>query len=246
MLRPLIVLPTYNEADNIAEVLRRARAAAPDAGILVVDDSSPDGTADIAKAMTGEVGAVDILSRPVKSGLGSAYREGFKWGRERGFDVLMEMDSDLSHDPADIPRLLRGIDDGADLVIGSRYVPGGEIPHWPWHRRALSKYGNRYSAAMLRIDVHDMTAGYRAYRSDMVARIDIDNVRADGYGFQVEMTYFVAQAGGRIVEVPIKFVDRVRGTSKMSTNIVVEAMALVTWWGIRDRVTRRRPNAATS
>ena len=246
MLRPLIVLPTYNEADNIAEVLRRARAAAPDAGILVVDDSSPDGTADIAKAMAGEVGAVDILSRPEKSGLGSAYREGFKWGRERGFDVLMEMDSDLSHDPADIPRLLKAIDEGADLVIGSRYVPGGEIPHWPWHRRALSKYGNRYSAAMLRIDVHDMTAGYRAYRSDMVARIDIDNVRADGYGFQVEMTYFVAQAGGRIVEVPIKFVDRVRGTSKMSTNIVVEAMALVTWWGIRDRVTRRRPNAATS
>jgi dolichol-phosphate mannosyltransferase len=236
---PLIVLPTYNEAENIAEVLRRARAAAPEAGFLVVDDSSPDGTADIAKAMAAEVGAVDILSRPAKSGLGSAYRDGFKWGRERGFDVLMEMDSDLSHDPADIPRLLRGIDEGADLVIGSRYVPGGEIPHWPWHRRALSKYGNRYSAAMLRIDVHDMTAGFRAYRSDMVGRIDIDSVRADGYGFQVEMTYFVAHAGGRIVEVPIKFVDRVRGTSKMSTNIVVEAMALVTWWGIRDRVTRR-------
>jgi dolichol-phosphate mannosyltransferase len=240
-LRALIVLPTYNEADNIAEVLRRARAAAPDAGILVVDDSSPDGTADIARALTAEVGGVEILTRPDKSGLGSAYRDGFKWGRERGFDVLMEMDSDLSHDPADIPRLLTGIDDGADLVIGSRYVPGGSIPHWPWHRRALSKYGNRYSAAMLRIDVHDMTAGFRAYRSDMVGRIDIDGVRADGYGFQVEMTYFVAQAGGRIVEVPIKFVDRVRGTSKMSTNIVVEAMALVTWWGIRDRVTRRTP-----
>jgi dolichol-phosphate mannosyltransferase len=191
--------------------------------------------------LTAEVGGVEILTRPAKSGLGSAYRDGFKWGRERGFDVLMEMDSDLSHDPADIPRLLTGIDDGADLVIGSRYVPGGSIPHWPWHRRALSKYGNRYSAAMLGIDVHDMTAGFRAYRSDMVGRIDIDGVRADGYGFQVEMTYFVAQAGGRIVEVPIKFVDRVRGTSKMSTNIVVEAMALVTWWGIRDRVTRRTP-----
>jgi dolichol-phosphate mannosyltransferase len=222
-------------------VLRRARAAAPDAGILVVDDSSPDGTADIARASTAEVGGVDILTRPAKSGLGSAYREGFKWGRERGFDVLMEMDSDLSHDPADIPRLLKGIDEGADLVIGSRYVPGGSIPHWPWHRRALSKYGNRYSASMLGIDVRDMTAGFRAYRADMVARLDIDSVRADGYGFQVEMTYFVAQAGGRIVEVPIKFVDRVRGTSKMSTNIVVEAMALVTWWGIRDRVTRRTP-----
>jgi dolichol-phosphate mannosyltransferase len=240
MLRPLIVLPTYNEAENIAEILRRVRAAVPQAGILVVDDSSPDGTADIAGAMAGEVGDLDILSRPRKSGLGSAYRDGFKWGRERGFEVLMEMDSDFSHDPADIPRLLKGIDEGADLVIGSRYVQGGAIPHWPWHRRALSKYGNRYSAAMLRLDVRDLTAGYRAYRTAIVERIDIDAVRAEGYGFQVEMTYFVAQAGGRIVEVPIKFVDRVRGTSKMSSAIVVEAMGLVTWWGIRDRVLRRQ------
>jgi len=241
VLRPLIVLPTYNEADNIAEILRRVRAVVPQAGILVVDDSSPDGTADIVWAMISEVGQVDILSRPRKSGLGSAYRDGFKWGRTRGFDVLMEMDSDFSHDPADIPRLLKGIDDGADLVIGSRYVPGGEIPHWPWHRRALSKYANRYSAAMLRLGIRDLTAGYRAYRGEMLDRIDLDAVRAEGYGFQVEMTYFVADAGGRIVEVPIKFVDRVRGTSKMSMNIVVEAMALVTWWGIRDRVKRRRP-----
>ncbi|HEV3351630.1 MAG TPA: polyprenol monophosphomannose synthase [Acidimicrobiales bacterium] len=240
MLRPLIVLPTYNEAENIAEILRRVRAAVPQAGILVVDDSSPDGTGDIARAMAGEVGDLDILSRPRKSGLGSAYRDGFKWGRERGFEVLMEMDSDFSHDPADIPRLLKGIDEGADLVIGSRYVQGGAIPHWPWHRRALSKYGNRYSAAMLRLDVRDLTAGYRAYRTAIVERIDIDAVRAEGYGFQVEMTYFVAQAGGRIVEVPIKFVDRVRGTSKMSSAIVVEAMGLVTWWGIRDRVLRRQ------
>jgi dolichol-phosphate mannosyltransferase len=240
VLRPLIVLPTYNEAENIAEILRRVRAVVPQAGILVVDDSSPDGTADIAGAMAGEVGDLDILSRPRKSGLGSAYRDGFKWGRERGFEVLMEMDSDFSHDPADIPRLLKGIDEGADLVIGSRYVPGGAIPHWPWHRRALSKYGNRYSAAMLRLDVRDLTAGYRAYRTEIVERIDIDAVRAEGYGFQVEMTYFVAQAGGRIVEVPVKFVDRVRGTSKMSSAIVVEAMGLVTWWGIRDRVLRRQ------
>jgi len=243
VLRPLIVLPTYNEAENIAEILRRVRAVVPHAGILVVDDSSPDGTADIVRAMTSEVGAVDVLSRPSKSGLGSAYRDGFKWGRSHGFDVLMEMDSDFSHDPADIPRLLKGIDDGADLVIGSRYVPGGEIPHWPWHRRALSKYGNRYSAAMLRLGVRDLTAGYRAYRGEMIDRIDLDAVRAEGYGFQVEMTYFVAQAGGRIVEVPIKFVDRVRGTSKMSSSIIVEAMGLVTWWGIRDRVLRKKRQA---
>ena len=240
MLRPLIVLPTFNEADNITEILRRVRAVAPQAGILVVDDSSPDGTADLVRAMTSEIGDVDILSRPRKSGLGSAYRDGFKWGRQRGFDVLMEMDSDFSHDPADIPRLLKGIEDGADLVIGSRYVPGGEIPHWPWHRRALSKYANRYSAMMLHLPVRDLTAGYRAYRGETLDRIELDAVRAEGYGFQVEMTYFVAQIGGRIDEVPIKFVDRVRGTSKMSMNIVVEAMALVTWWGVRDRVTRRR------
>lgn len=240
MLRPLIVLPTYNEAENIAEILRRVRAVAPEAGVLVVDDSSPDGTADIARAMAGELGAIEILSRPRKSGLGSAYRDGFKWGRQRGFEVLVEMDSDFSHDPADIPRLLKGVDDGADLVIGSRYMPGGEIPHWPWHRRALSKYGNRYSAAMLRLGVSDLTAGYRAYRGQMLDRIDIDAVRAEGYGFQVEMTYFTAEAGGRIVEIPIKFVDRVRGTSKMSSAIVIEAMALVTWWGIRDRVLRRK------
>src|SRR2546421_11900288 len=146
MLRPLIVLPTYNEAENIAEIVRRVRAAAPHAGMLVVDDSSPDGTAEIARAAASEVGDVEILSRPRKSGLGSAYRDGFKWGRQRGFEVLVEMDSDFSHDPDDLPRLLKGIDDGADLVIGSRYVPGGEIPHWPWHRRALSKDGNLYSA----------------------------------------------------------------------------------------------------
>ncbi len=240
-LRALIVLPTFNEAENIADVLRRVRAAAPAADVLVVDDSSPDATADLAKAMAAEVGQVDVLIRPEKSGLGSAYREGFGIGLSRGYEALMEMDSDLSHDPADIPRLLRPLDEGADLVIGSRYVPGGSIPHWPWHRRALSRYGNRYSAAMLRIGVRDMTAGFRAYRADILRRIDLEGVRADGYGFQVEMTYFVANAGGRIVEVPIKFVDRVRGTSKMSSTIVVEAMGLVTWWGIRDRVRRRRP-----
>jgi dolichol-phosphate mannosyltransferase len=240
-VKPLVVLPTYNEAENITDILHRVRAAAPEAGVLVVDDSSPDGTAEFARIAAGEVGgAIDILSRPAKSGLGSAYRDGFRWGRERGFDVLMEMDSDFSHDPADIPRLLRAIDEGADLVIGSRYVPGGEIPHWPWHRRALSKYGNLYSAAMLRIDVHDMTAGFRAYRSDLLVRIDVDTVGAEGYGFQIEMTHRVARAGGRIVEVPIKFVDRVRGTSKMSGAIIAEAMGLVTWWGVRDRALRRK------
>jgi len=237
-LKALVVLPTYNEADNIAEILRRVRAVAPDADVLVVDDSSPDGTAAIASAMDQETGGVDVLSRPAKSGLGSAYRDGFRLGRQRGYEALMEMDSDFSHNPADIPRLLGALEDGADLAIGSRYVPGGAIPDWGWHRRALSKYANLYAAAMLKLDVRDATAGFRAYRADMVGRIDIESVRAEGYGFQIEMTHRVARAGGRIVEVPIEFVDRRLGQSKMSSHIVVEALLLVAWWGLKDRLTR--------
>jgi len=235
-MRTLVVLPTYQEAENIAEVLRRLRLAVPDADILVVDDSSPDGTAEIAKATGHELGRVDLLVRPAKAGLGSAYRAGFGEGMSRGYDVLVEMDSDLSHDPAALPGLLGEIEGGADLVVGSRYIPGGSIPHWPVHRRMLSRYGNRYAAMMLHLDVHDATSGFRAYRAGMLARIDIDSVHADGYGFQIEMAYRVARAGGRVVERPIEFVDRIRGNSKMSFRIIAEAMCLVTWWGVRDRL----------
>jgi dolichol-phosphate mannosyltransferase len=238
-VRTLVVLPTYEEADNIAEVLRRLRAAVPAADILVVDDSSPDGTAAIAKAAGHELGGVDVAIRPAKSGLGSAYRHGFREGLDLGYEVLVEMDSDLSHDPAALPSLLQALEEGADLAIGSRYVPGGSIPHWPLHRRSLSRWGNRYAARMLRLRVHDSTSGFRAYRADMLRRIDVDQVRADGYGFQIEMVYRVAQLGGRIVERPIEFRDRERGNSKMSMRIVGEALALVSWWGIRDRITRR-------
>ena len=237
-MRPLVVLPTYNEALNIAEVLTKARAAVPDAEVLVVDDGSPDGTADLAEELGKELEQIGVLRRPGKAGLGSAYRAGFRIGLDRGLDVMIEMDSDLSHDPAALPSLLAAIDEGADLVIGSRYVPGGSIPNWRLHRRLLSRWGNRYAAAVLNLGVHDCTAGYRAYRATLLNKIDLDAVRADGYGFQIEMTYVVSQAGGKIVEVPISFSDRVRGTSKMSGRIVVEAMVLVTWWGIRDRVLR--------
>jgi dolichol-phosphate mannosyltransferase len=240
VVRSLIVLPTYNEAANIAEVLRRVRAAVPAADVLVVDDSSPDGTAGIARAMGEELTGVDVLSRPAKSGLGSAYRAGFRVGFDRGYDALVEMDSDLSHDPAALPTLLQALEEGADLAVGSRYIPGGSIPDWSWHRRALSRWGNRYAAFMLRLDVTDATSGFRAYRSRMVERIDIDSVRADGYGFQIEMAHRVARAGGRIVEVPIEFVDRREGTSKMSSWIVIEALGLVTWWGLKERLSRRR------
>lgn len=237
--RPLVVIPTYQEAENIATTLHRARAALPGAAILVVDDGSPDGTADLAEAAGVEVGGVEVLRRGEKSGLGSAYRAGFARGLAAGHDVLIEMDADLSHDPSDLPRLVAAIDDGADLAIGSRYVPGGETPHWPWHRLMLSRWGNRYVAFALRVPVVDATAGFRAYRAETLTAIDYETTSADGYAFQVEMAYRVTRAGRRIAEIPIRFTDRVRGTSKMSGRIVVEAMALVTWWALRDRLLRR-------
>jgi dolichol-phosphate mannosyltransferase len=238
-MRPLVVIPTYQEAENIAVVLRRVRAAAPSASVLVVDDGSPDGTADLAEATGAEVGQVSVLRRARKAGLGSAYRAGFERGLEMGHDVLVEMDADLSHDPADVPRLLQAVADGAILAIGSRYVPGGGTPHWPLHRRLLSRWGNRYAGLVLGLGVRDATAGFRAYRAEVLDAIDYQTTRADGYAFQVEMAYRVRRAGGSITEVPIMFSDRVRGTSKMSTRIVAEAMLLVTWWALRDRVLRR-------
>jgi dolichol-phosphate mannosyltransferase len=245
-MRPLVVLPTYNEALNIAEVLGRARSAVPDAQILVVDDGSPDGTADLAEDLGRQLGNVSVLRRPAKAGLGSAYRLGFREGLARDQDVIIEMDSDLSHDPAALPSLLAAIDAGADLVIGSRYVPGGTIPNWRLHRRLLSRWGNRYAGFVLNLPVHDATAGFRAYRATALEKIDLDAVKADGYGFQIEMVYAVRRNGGVIVEVPISFKDRVRGTSKMSSRIVVEALGLVTWWGFRDRVLRRGKRPVTS
>jgi len=237
-VRVLVVLPTYQEAANIVEVLRRVRVSLPGADVLVVDDSSPDGTADIAKASGEELGRIDVLVRPEKQGLGQAYRAGFRWGRERGYDVLIEMDSDLQHDPSALPSLVKGIEQGADLVIGSRYIPGGHIPEWSRGRAMLSRWGNRYAASMLAMDVHDATSGFRAYRASALDRFPLDTVRADGYGFQIEMAHQVVLTGGTVVEVPITFLDRQVGTSKMSSRIVVEALLLVTWWGIRQRVQR--------
>lgn len=239
-MRVLVCIPTYQEAENIATILRRVRASVPSADVLVIDDGSPDGTADLAQALGREVGQVDVLRRTEKAGLGKAYRAGFAIGLERGYEAMVEIDADLSHDPAALPSLLHAVEDGADLAIGSRYVPGGHIPNWKWHRKALSRWGNRYAATVLGVGVRDITAGYRVYRADMLRVMELDTVRADGYGFQIEMTYRVAQHEGRIVEVPIDFVDRTLGMSKMSGNIIFEALTLVTWWGLRDRVLRRR------
>jgi glycosyltransferase involved in cell wall biosynthesis len=240
-VRTLIVTPTYQEADNVAEFLRRARAAVPAADILVVDDNSPDGTADIAQGVADELGQIEVLRRPKKIGLGDAYRAGFTVGAERGYDVLVQIDADLSHDPNALPTLLAAVDEGADAAIGSRYVPGGSIPHWPWRRRALSKWGNRYTSFVLGLPINDATSGYRAYRTAMLKQVDYGETRAKGYGFQMELAYRVKRSGGRIVEVPITFTDRVRGHSKLTLTVAAEELMLVTWWGVRDRVIRRKP-----
>jgi dolichol-phosphate mannosyltransferase len=242
----LVVIPTYNESENIDRVLRRVRGALPDATVLVVDDGSPDGTGDIAEKVGTEIGNIELLRRTEKSGLGSAYRAGFRWGLDRGFDVCIEMDADLSHDPDALPDLVAPLGKGFELVVGSRYVPGGSIPNWAWHRRLLSRGGNVYASTLLGLGVTDSTSGFRAYSASVLNRIALDNIRAEGYGFQIEMTYQAKRAGAPIVEVPIRFVDRTEGESKMSMIIVVEALGLVTWWGIQRvvHVFRRKSRTA--
>lgn len=229
-MRVLVVLPTYNEASNIERMLSSVREALPDAGILVVDDASPDGTADIAEREAKELGGIDVLRRQRKSGLGSAYRAGFRWGLEREFDAFVEMDSDFSHDPKALPGLVAPVYEGVDLSVGSRYVRGGEIPNWSVGRRLISRGGNIYADLLLGLGVKDSTAGFRAYSATILREIDLAEVRAEGYGFQIEMVRQVLEHGGEVAEVPIRFVDRVEGESKMSTRIVIEAFALVTWW----------------
>ncbi|HLI43225.1 MAG TPA: polyprenol monophosphomannose synthase [Acidimicrobiales bacterium] len=237
-MRVLVVLPTYNEAENISNVLALVRRSLPEASVLVVDDNSPDGTADLAEKAGQDLGGIEVLRRPGKSGLGSAYRDGFRWGLERGYDVLVEMDSDLSHDPAALPSIVAPLEAGKDVVIGSRYVPGGSIPDWSLSRRLISRGGNVFAAVMLGLPVKDSTAGYRAYAARILEKVDLSAIRADSYGFQIEMTYRTLQAGAEIEEVPIRFVDRTLGSSKMSTYTVAEAFALVTLWGI-ERLARR-------
>jgi dolichol-phosphate mannosyltransferase len=241
-MRVFVSVPTYREAENIEELLTRLRVAVPDAHILVIDDGSDDGTAEIAEKLAIELGDIEVLRRPGKSGLGAAYRAGHAIGLARGYEVMVQIDADLSHQPEALPSLLDAVHDGADLAIGSRYVEGGAIPQWAVYRLALSRWGCRYAAWVLGIDVSDSTAGYRAYRASALRAMEFETTRANGYGFQIEMTYRLARAGGRITEVPITFTDRERGTSKMSGRIVVEAMILVTVWGVRDRLVRRRRN----
>ncbi len=243
-MRVQICTPTYIEAENIEEFLQRTRTAMPEADILVLDDNSPDGTADIAERVAAELGHIEVLRRPEKRGLGNAYRAGFAVGVARGYDIVCQIDADLSHDPAVLPDLIAAIDDGADLAIGSRYVPGGAIPHWPVRRLALSRYGNKYARFMLQTGIKDTSAGFRAYRTDLLEAIDFASTRAKGYGFQLELAYRASRWGARTVELPITFTDRARGQSKMSAGVIAEEMLLMTWWGIRDRFKRTRATAS--
>jgi dolichol-phosphate mannosyltransferase len=232
----VVVVPTYQEAGNIERLCRGVREALPDASLLVVDDNSPDGTAELAEKLGQELGGVEVLRRPGKAGLGAAYRHGFRHALDAGHDVIVQMDADLSHDPAVLPELVEGLDRGADVVVGSRYVPGGSVPNWTWFRRTLSSLGNGYAVRMLRLSFNDATTAFRAYRAEVLERIDIDGTRANGYLFQIETAYRVSAAGIPVSEIPITFVDREVGASKMAVwRTMVETELRVTWWGLSMR-----------
>jgi len=230
-----VVLPTYNEAENIDRLLRELRSIVPEARLLVVDDASPDGTGRLAEACAAELGSIDVVHRAVKDGLGNAYRFAFERVIGEGFDVVVTMDSDFSHDPQVIPRMLDAIESGSDVVVGSRYVPGGGTRDWPLHRRLLSRWGNVYTGWILGVGVRDCTSGFRVYRASALAAIHPETTRADGYAFLTELMVRSVRQGARVVEVPIVFVDRRYGTSKMSSRIVLESMLLVTRWGLGHR-----------
>ncbi len=234
----LIALPTYNEVSNLEGIVAAILENVPDAVVLVVDDASPDGTGELADKLAEADPRVEVLHRPAKLGLGSAYRAAFAVALERGFDAVVEMDADFSHDPAALPTLLSACD-GSNVVIGSRYVAGGKVENWSRSRLALSRAGNIYAALALGLRVRDATAGFRVYSKSALQKIDLDSVRTNGYAFQVEMTYRAARAGIEIVEVPITFVDRRVGQSKMSGRIVVEALTWITLEALRTRLLRR-------
>jgi dolichol-phosphate mannosyltransferase len=236
----LVIVPTYNESENIRAIASAVRVHGYN--LLIVDDGSPDGTGAIADELSAADDGVHVLHRSTKQGLGPAYAAGFDHGLNLGAEILCEMDADFSHDPADLPRLVAAVEDGADLAIGSRYVNGGGTEGWPWHRRLLSRGGNIYATLMLGIKVKDATAGFRAFRDTTIRKIDPSGCQASGYGFQIEMAWRTEQAHLEIVEVPIIFRDRELGESKMDRAIAIEAISLITRWGFRRWFRRGTPN----
>jgi dolichol-phosphate mannosyltransferase len=232
--RVLVVIPTYNEADNVRIIVDRLRRAVPAAEVLIADDNSPDGTGAIADELAAADSHVHVLHRPGKQGLGAAYLAGFAWAREQGFDVAVEMDADGSHQPEYLPQILDTLADN-DLVLGSRYVRGGKVVNWPAHRFLLSRTANLHVRLALGMPVKDATAGFRAYRMPVLDKIDVDTVSSQGYCFQIDLAWRTQRNGFRVAEVPITFVERERGASKMSSSIVREALVRVTVWGLRAR-----------
>ncbi|MFC4017368.1 polyprenol monophosphomannose synthase [Micromonospora sp. GCM10011542] len=232
--RVLVVIPTYNEVDNVAAIVDRVRRAAPPVEVLIADDNSPDGTGALADALADADARVHVLHREGKQGLGAAYLAGFAWARERGYQAVVEMDADGSHAPEDLPALLQAARD-ADVVIGSRWTSGARLVNWPLRRLLLSRCGNLYARLALGMPVADATGGYRVYRLSALDAIDLASVCSQGYSFQVELSRLAHRAGVRIVEVPITFAERERGESKMSPRIVAEALWRITAWGVQDR-----------
>ena len=230
--RVAVIVPTYNERANLEQIASRLRAAVPDADLLIVDDNSPDGTGEAADKLAAGDARIHVLHRPAKAGLGSAYIAGFRWALERGYGVLVEIDADGSHQPQELPALLAALEAGADLVIGSRYVPGGTVLNWPKSREVLSRGGNTYARVMLGIKVRDATGGYRAFRATALRQVGLDEVESQGYCFQIDLALRVIRAGLTVVEVPITFVERTQGASKMSRAVVAEALWRVTQWGV--------------
>lgn len=237
--RTVMVVPTYNEAENLAWIIGRLRAAEPDVDVMIVDDSSPDGTGEIADGLAAADPRVQVVHRTEKAGLGAAYLHGFRVALEQGYDVIGEMDADGSHQPEQLYRLRSALLD-ADLVIGSRYVPGGSIVNWPLFRRMLSAFGNLYVRLLLGIAVRDSTAGYRLFRRTTLEKIDLTSVNVTGYVFQTDLAWRTLQSGLVVREVPIEFIERVRGHSKMSRSVAIESLQRITWWGLKQRATRVR------
>ncbi|WP_232676865.1 polyprenol monophosphomannose synthase [Nocardioides sp. R-C-SC26] len=237
--RVVMVLPTYNEVDNLAWIVGRLRAAAPDVDVLIVDDQSPDGTGDVADELARGDERVHVLHREAKGGLGGAYLHGFAWALDRGYEVVGEMDSDGSHQPEQLPDLIEMLP-RADLVIGSRWVRGGSVVNWPLRREMLSRGGNLYVQLLLGLRVRDATAGFRLYHRHALEAIGLAQVRSTGYVFQTDLVARVLRAGMEVTEVPIEFVERVRGDSKMNGAIAVESLRRITAWGVRERLERIR------
>ena len=236
----LVCVPTYNERENLPLVVSRIRAAVPAAEVLVLDDNSPDGTGAVADALAVDDPQVHVLHRAGKEGLGRAYLAGFTWALERGYDAVVEMDADGSHQPEQLPSLLAAVEQGADVVIGSRWVRGGSVVNWPLHRKALSVGGNLYIRVLLGMPVHDATAGYRVYTTDALRRLDLHDVASQGYSFQTDLTRRAVERGMRVVEVPITFVEREIGDSKMSGAIMRESLQRITVWGVTKRAEQLR------